>query len=201
MRSNFFHPGSTSTFRSSTSIAVFAAALFGALIVLSMTTTQAKPDPASKVGKIGKMPREAAANYQIRTFDGKNFSLASLRGKVVVLDFFAIWCGHSKQHIPSMTEYGEAEAKRGLQIIGLAVKDADSSVDNVKKFIAEQHIDYPVGMIADPDFVQFVESKDVSVPQTLVIGRDGRIAAHFTGHNKQTERELADVIQRELEKN
>ncbi len=198
MRSNFFHPGSTPTFRSSISIAVFAAALLSAMFLLSMTSTEAKPDPTSK---IGKMPREAAANYQIRTLDGKNFSLASLRGKVVVLDFFAIWCGHSKQHIPSMTEYGAAEAQRGLQIIGLAVKDADSSVDKVKKFIAEQRIDYPVGMIADPDFVQFVESKDVSVPQTLVIGRDGRIAAHFAGHNKQTERELADVIQRELEKN
>jgi hypothetical protein len=55
-------------------------------------------------------------------------------------------------------------------------------------------------MISDPDFTRFVESKDVSVPQTLVYARDGRLIAHFSGHDDATASELAATVKRELEK-
>jgi thiol-disulfide isomerase/thioredoxin len=151
-------------------------------------------------GKIGKLPKDAVANYQIRTLDGQTFSLSGLRGKVVVLDFFAIWCGHSKHHVPSLAEYGEAERKQGLQIIGLAVNDAESTPERVRKFIEEMKIEYPVAMIPDLDFSRYVNSRDVSVPQTLIFARDGRLAAHFAGHNRETEKEMAARINRELER-
>src|SRR5262249_37423977 len=120
--------------------------------------------------------------------------------KVVVLDFFAVWCSYSREHIPGMTEFGEAETKKGLQIIGLAVNDAESTPERVRKFIEEMRIDYPVGMISDPEFVRYVESRDISVPQTLVYARDGRLAAHISGHNRATEKELVEIINRELDK-
>jgi thiol-disulfide isomerase/thioredoxin len=73
--------------------------------------------------KVGKPPKESVANRQIRTLDGKQFTIAGLRGQVVVLDFFAVWCGHSKKHIPTLTRFGDEERQQGLQIIGLAVQD------------------------------------------------------------------------------
>jgi thiol-disulfide isomerase/thioredoxin len=150
--------------------------------------------------RLGKLPKDKVAKHIIHTLDGREFSLEGMRGNVVVLDFFAIWCGHSKHHIPSVTEFGEAEQKRGLQIIGLAVDDAESTPARVRKFIADMKIDYPVGMISDPDFARYVDSGNVSVPQTLVYARDGRLAAHINGHTRATEKELAEVINRELEK-
>jgi thiol-disulfide isomerase/thioredoxin len=149
---------------------------------------------------IGKLPKDSIANYQIQTLDSRQFSLAGLRGKVVVLDFFAVWCGHSRQHIPTMTKFGASEQERGLQIIGLAVKDSESTKDRVRKFIDEMKIQYPVGMISDPNFSDFVQSNDVSVPQTLIYGRDGRLVAYYGGHDDKTAADIAAIVDRELGK-
>ena len=150
--------------------------------------------------RIGKLPKDSVANHKLHSLDGKEFTLAQLHGKVVVLDFFAVWCGHSKQHIPTMTKLNQTSEGRDLQIIGLAAKDAETTPERVKKFIEEMKITYPVGMIADPEFAGYVESKDVSVPQTLVYGKDGRLVAHFNGHNDATTTELNATVKRELEK-
>jgi thiol-disulfide isomerase/thioredoxin len=174
-------------------LAVIAGLGLALLLALSGSSSEAKP-------KIGKLPKDSVANRQIRTLDGEAYSLAGLRGKVVVLDFFAVWCGHSREHIPAMTKFGAAEREQGLQIIGLAVEDAESTPERVRKFIAEMKINYPVGMVSDPDFASYVESKDVSVPQTLVYARDGRLIAHFSGHDDKVASDLTATINRELEK-
>jgi thiol-disulfide isomerase/thioredoxin len=175
---------------------IFSAAArlgFALALALFFPSVEAKP-------KVGQLPKESAANRQLRTLDGQQFSLAKLRGKVVVLDFFAVWCGHSREHIPTMTKLREAERDGALQIIGLAVKDRESPAERVKKFLQDLKITYPVGMISDPDFADYVESKDVGVPQTLIYGRDGRLAAYFSGHDDKIAAEIAATINRELVK-
>lgn len=180
--------------RSRLAIFSIAAGLsFAISLALFFSSTEAKP-------KIGKLPKDSVANHQLRTLDGQQFTLTGLRGKVVVLDFFAIWCGHSRQHIPTMTTFGDAEKEGVLQIIGLAVKDGESTEERVRKFIQETKITYPVGMISDFDFTGYVSSKDVSVPQTLVYARDGRLVAHFSGHDDKTAADIAATINRELVK-
>jgi thiol-disulfide isomerase/thioredoxin len=171
-----------------------AAGLSFALALASpFPMTEAKPN-------IGKLPKDSLANYQFQTLDGRQFSLAGLRGKVVVLDFFAVWCGHSRHHIPTMTKFGASEQERGLQVIGLAVNDAESTRDRVRKFIEEMKINYPVAMISDSNFSDFVQSKDVSVPQTLIYGRDGRLVAYYGGHDDKTAADVAATVDRELGK-
>ncbi len=157
-------------------------------------------DNADARAKIGKLPKDSLARHQLRTLDGRQFTLADLRGQVVVLDFFAVWCGHSKRHVPTLARFGEAESRQGLQIIGLAVQDSESTPDRVAQFMKEYQITYPVGMVKDPVFADFVDSNDVSVPQTLVYGRDGRLVAHFSGHDPNVDAELTSTIKRELEK-
>jgi thiol-disulfide isomerase/thioredoxin len=150
--------------------------------------------------KIGALPKDSIARQPLRMTDGRQLTLAEMRGKVVVLDFFAVWCGHSRQHIPTMTSFTEEENKRGLQIIGLAVDDAESTPKRVAEFIQQMKITYPVGMIEDPVFRKFVESKDVSVPQTLIYGRDGRLVAFFSGHDDAVGAEITATVKRELDK-
>lgn len=182
--------------RRQSSLTIFsgvAGLIFAVSLALCFSSAEAKP-------KIGKIPKDSVANRQLQTLDGRRFSLAGLRGKVVVLDFFAIWCGHSRHHVPAMLKFGDAEREGVLQIIGLAVKDSESTEDRVRKFIQEMKITYPVGMISDPDFSDYVNSKDVSVPQTLIYARDGRLVAHFSGHDDKVEAEIAEAINRELVK-
>lgn len=172
---------------------VAAGLSFAIALAFCFPIAEAKPN-------IGKLPKDSVANYQMQTLDGRQFSLAGLRGKVVVLDFFAVWCGHSRHHIPTMTKFGVSEQERGLQIIGLAVKDSESTKERVRKFIEDLKIKYPVGMIHDSLFSDFVESKDVSVPQTLIYGRDGRLVAYYSGHDDKTAADIAATVDRELGK-
>jgi thiol-disulfide isomerase/thioredoxin len=150
--------------------------------------------------KVGKAPKDSLAKRQLRTLDGKQFTLAGLRGQVVVLDFFAVWCGHSKMHIPTLTRFGDEDLGRGLQIIGFAVEDSETTPERIGQFVKDLNITYPVGTIQDAVFSSYVQSKDVSVPQTLVYGRDGRLVAHFAGHDSKIDAELTETIKRELAK-
>ncbi|MCI0336607.1 MAG: TlpA family protein disulfide reductase [Acidobacteria bacterium] len=174
-------------------LSIIAVHCFAFTLFLLGSRTEAKV-------KIGKLPKDSVANHTLRTFDGKQFTLAGLRGQVVVLDFFAVWCGHSKQHVPTLARFGDDERQRGLQIIGLAVQDSESTSERIAQFIKEFNLTYPVGVVQDPVFSDFVESRDVSVPQTLIYGRDGRLVAHFTGHDSKVDADLTATIKRELEK-
>lgn len=174
-------------------LSVITVLCFALTLLFHGSSTEAKV-------KIGKLPKESVANHPLRTFDGKQFTLAGLRGQVVVLDFFAVWCAHSRQHVPTLARFGDEERERGLQIIGLAVQDSESTSERIAQFIKEFNLTYPVGVVQDQVFTGFVESRDVSVPQTLVYGRDGRLVAHFTGHDSKVDADLTATIKRELEK-
>lgn len=147
--------------------------------------------------RIGRMPKASIAHQRFRAFDGRSFSLESLRGQVVVVDFFATWCGHSRAHLPTVKQIAETESEHGLQVVGLAVEEPDEKVIG---FVKDHKIDYLVATVSDPVFASFVESRDVSVPQTLVYGRGGQLAAHFVGHSAKLDAELISVVRRELDK-
>jgi peroxiredoxin len=155
--------------------------------------------PEAKV-KVGKLPKNSIANHQLQTLDGKQFSLAGLRGKVVALNFFAVWCGHSKQQFQTLTRLASEESESGLQIIGLSAECPESTPERLAQLIKDYKINYPIAMIKDRVFSNYVESRDVSVPQTLIYGRDGRLAAHFSGHDANVDAELTATVKRELEK-
>ena len=166
-------------------------ALFG---ILALAFHRA---PVEATARIGQMPKDKVAKKHLHTINGNTVSLKSMRGQVVVLDFFATWCGHSKLHLPSVEKIASEDGSRGVQVIGLAVEEKDSTVE---RFIKDHKLTYPVAVVSDPDFGSFVESRDVSVPQTLVYGRDGRLAGHFVGHSAEQDAEIAATVKRELDK-
>jgi cytochrome c biogenesis protein CcmG, thiol:disulfide interchange protein DsbE len=153
--------------------------------------------PVEATSRIGQMPKDKVASKHLHPVNGSTVTLASLRGDVVVLDFFATWCGHSKLHLPSVERIAQEDGPRGAKVIGLAVEEKDSIVE---QFVKDHNITYPVATVTDPVFGSFVESRDVSVPQTLVYGRDGRLAGHFTGHSAEQDAEIAATVKRELDK-
>jgi thiol-disulfide isomerase/thioredoxin len=153
---------------------------------------------AGSKAKIGRLPSDKIASRSLRTLDGKQFSLSSLRGQVVVIDFFAVWCAHSRDHLPALNRFYSPNSTPQLQIIGLAVED-QTTPERLSKFINDEKIGYPVGMVDDPTFAGFV-GHDVSVPQTLVYGRDGKLVAHYIGQSPEADANLVAKIQAELSK-
>jgi peroxiredoxin len=191
---NFSFRSFVSSHRHSRTIIFSIAAAFGLAVLLTFAA-----NTTAKV-KIGEQPKSSVAKFPLRMSTGREISLMDMRGKVAVINFFAVWCGHSRLHTQALTKYGEEDAKRGLQIIGLAVDDAETTPQRVSEFIAQMKITYPVGMVTDDVFKKYVESKDLSVPQTLVYARDGKLAAHFVGHDESVAADLDAAIKRELDK-
>ena len=173
-------------------LSIVAGLSFAALLAFTVNT-QAKV-------KIGEQPKSSVAKFPLRMSTGREISLMDLRGKVAVINFFAVWCGHSRLHTQALTKYGEDETKRGLQIVGLAIDDAETTPQRVSEFIAQMKITYPVGLVTDDVFKKYVESKDLSVPQTLVYARDGKLVAHLVGHDESVAADLDVAIKRELDK-
>lgn len=151
------------------------------------------------VTNVGKAPKESTAQIKLNTVDGPQFSLAALRGKVVVLDFFGIKCAHSRDHIKeTMTQFSEEQVKQGLQIIG--IESESSSAEQVRQYIQDQKVNYPVAQVDEGTFMQFVNSRDLSAPQTLVFGRDGKLVLHTNGHSAQNEAAIRAAVQKALDK-
>jgi thiol-disulfide isomerase/thioredoxin len=109
-----------------------------------------------------------------KTLEGKAFDLKELKGKVVLVDFWATWCGPCVGEIPNMKKMYTRYNKQGFEIIGISL---DDSVDDLKKFIAKEEM--PWASIHDGDPRQGGGLADhygvVSIPLAILIGRDGRV--------------------------
>lgn len=166
------------------------------LICLSVKVMQGRAEV-----KAGQLPKASVARQTFTATDGQRFSLESRRGKVVVLQFLGTWCGISKRQVQSINKLREDGQATDLQVMGMSVKDPRSNTQAVKQFIADQKVNYPiVGEVEDKYFVDFVDSTNVSVPQTLIYGRDGRLVAHYVGFNPQVGTEIEQKVKDELAK-
>jgi thiol-disulfide isomerase/thioredoxin len=89
---------------------------------------------------------DPATEFAVKGIDGGTVNLAAARGKVVLLNFWATWCGPCRMEVPDLVELQKKYQDR-LQVIGLAVDDADE--DTVRKFAKRYAINYPVAMATD----------------------------------------------------
>jgi peroxiredoxin len=173
--------------------ALLSTSLLALFVFAAMAPFQIEADT-----KVGKAPKESVAQIKLNTLDGQQFSLAGLRGKVVVLDFFGIHCAHSRDHIrETMTQFTEDDFKRGLQLIGIESEDA--TVERVRRFMQDEKINYPVAQIDEPTFIRYVDSRDLSAPQTLIFGRDGKLLLHTMGHSAKNQAAIRETIQKALQ--
>lgn len=173
-------------------LAVAVTSVLALFVFITLT-----PFDTEAVTKIGKAPKDSVAQNKLTTVDGQQLSLAGLRGKVVVLDFFGIHCAHSRDHLrDTMTRFTDDDFKRGLQIIG--IESENTTRERLRQFIQDEKINYPVAQVDEAAFIQYVESRDLSAPQTLIFGRDGKLLLHTMGHGAKTQTAIRETIQKAL---
>jgi len=134
-----------------------------------------RPQQQGKVIRFVRDP-EAAPEFKLDTLDGKPLSLADSRGKVVLLNFWATWCGPCRAEIPDLIVL-QGKYRDQLQIIGLTVDDDDDSM--IKDVIAETRINYPVAM--SPPEVRKQYGGIAALPTSFVLDTQGRVVQKHEG--------------------
>lgn len=120
--------------------------------------------------------RKAAPDFTLQDSDGARIQLSALKGKVVLLDFWATWCSPCKLEIPWFMEFQQTYATKGLAAVGVAMDD--EGWEKVKPYLNEHPIDYPI-VVGDGAFAK--RYSVTALPVTLLIDRKGKIAARHNG--------------------
>ena len=134
---------------------------------------------------------------------GKNqMKLSSLRGSVVLLDFFWSKCPHCEEHAPHIVQIYSEYRSRGFKVLGLATdsKDDKDAVTSVKAFIAKAKIPYQVGYITNEIVAYYADSKNHGVPQMVLFGPDGKMVKREIGWTDKIEKEMRAAIEAQLAK-
>ena len=153
--------------------AAIATALLLGWFVWSYSRSQPPPSGASvRPDK----ERHRAPDFALKDGDGKVVHLSDYRGKVVLLDFWATWCGPCKIEIPWFVEFQKAH-REGFAVLGVSMDDEGWEV--VKPYLAKAKINYRV-MIGNDQTSQAYGGID-ALPTTFLIDREGRIAAVHVG--------------------
>lgn len=118
-----------------------------------------------------------APDFSLEGLDGKTMRLSDLRGKAVLLNFWATWCGPCKIEMPWFVDLQNQYGSQGLQIVGVAMDDA--SKKDIGKFAKDMGVNYPI--LIGKESVGDQYGGVPALPETFLISRDGKIVDKIIG--------------------
>jgi thiol-disulfide isomerase/thioredoxin len=140
------------------------------------------------------LPPEVAL-APLKDANGAPFKLADFFGKVVVVNFWATWCGPCRREIPELVKLHKEFQSRGVEVIGLTSEDPGASTEKVRKFIQDFQIDYRIGWATGQVSAPLMQGH-TAIPQIFVISPDARILKRFVGFSPgNTSAELKQALE------
>jgi cytochrome c biogenesis protein CcmG/thiol:disulfide interchange protein DsbE len=137
---------------------------------------------------------EKAPEFTVKSLDGKDVSLSDYKGKILLIDFWASWCGPCKMTIPKLKELHDEFKDKGLTVIGLDVWDQEEAM---KKAIDDMKIDYTVLYAPRDGSTVDLEYGVEGIPTVYLIDKDGVIRGGWIGadpaHEEAMKKALADL--------
>jgi cytochrome c biogenesis protein CcmG/thiol:disulfide interchange protein DsbE len=179
-------------------IAAAAAALAIALVTVpamldgSPDATTEEPALAAGAAPSCKVPQgKANLNFKLKDMNGATVSLADYKGKVILLNFWATWCGPCKLEIPEFIRAYEAHKGKGFVVLGVSI---DDTPDQLKAFAEQYKVTYP--MLLNQESLEQAYGPIYGVPVSFFIGRDGLICRKQMGEVKKEmlDRELKSLL-------
>lgn len=149
--------------------------LAAAMVVAVACGAAARTPQSGNVIRFVRNP-DLAPEFQLEGLDGKPLNLASARGKVVLLNFWATWCGPCRAEIPDLIALQQKYAGK-LQIIGLTVDEDDAGL--VKEAVARTGINYPVALTSPEIRMQY--GGIAALPTSFVLDTQGRVVQKHEG--------------------
>ena len=161
------------------------------LAKLPLKKKAAKPDPSKIVGtEVGNiMP-----TYMTKKLDGSQFVLADLRGRVVLLNVWATWCGPCRAETPTLNDLQATYGDKGFKVVGVSVDE--SGADNVKEFVATEHVRYDIAHDPEQRIANMMQT--TVLPTSVVIDKSGHVVWREAGLITKGDASLTKAIETAL---
>jgi len=155
------------------------------------SSDQAAPEEEMKSPLEGK----TAPPFTLETLQGQKVSLASFKGKAVLVNFMATWCAPCKVETPWLIQLRQQYASQGFEILGISTDDLDKDDKkmnaqdkaDIAKFVSNMHIDYPV--LIDGDSISHPYGGIDALPTSFFVDRSGKVIAATIGLHDRDELE------------
>lgn len=158
-------------------------------------TGQTTTDGSTEKKKVNYPPAPSVImQSEIKMVDGTNFKLEDKKGKVILVNLWATWCGPCRAEMPHLVEMQDKYRDKNFEIIGLDV-DPESKED-IEAFAKQMKLNYPLGWAAESltgEFMKF--SKQNGIPQSFLINREGQMTGVFFGANPKEIAKLKERVE------
>ena len=128
-----------------------------------------------------------APDFTLQALDGKTVRLSEFKGKAVLVNFWATWCGPCKIETPWLVDFQNQYGGQGLQIVGVAMDD--SGKDEIARFAKDMGMNYPV--LLGKETVGEAYGGVPALPESFFVGRDGKIVDKIMGIEGKAQIETA----------
>ena len=159
---------------------------------LTGSPNSAEEDAAADAKAAGK---PAPLDFTLKDMNGVDVKLASFKGKPIIVNFWATWCGPCRAEIPSLVELQTQYGEEGKDVVILGIS-VDDPVDKLKPYAAQMKMNYPVLVGNGRNDVQEAFGPLWGIPVTVFIDREGRIAKKHSGiaSKEQFEQEIKALL-------
>jgi thiol-disulfide isomerase/thioredoxin len=122
--------------------------------------------------------KPADLSFKVKDLDGKDVALSTFKGKVVLLNFWATWCGPCKVEIPMFVELQNKYASQGFTVVGYSI---DDEAPKARAFATEFKMNYPILLGLGREDVQEAYGPMWGIPVSVIISREGKVCQKHTG--------------------
>jgi cytochrome c biogenesis protein CcmG, thiol:disulfide interchange protein DsbE len=128
-----------------------------------------------------------APDFTVKTLDDREITLSKLRGKVVLVDFWATWCGPCREAMPHLAELYRTYQEKGFEVIGMSV-DKEDARESVSRFVKSMEVPYPVATASE----EIARNYGVNgLPTSFFIDKEGRLREKIPGFNSTIAKHMA----------